>query len=243
MITRQTSLVMGAILVAFMAAGSSAIAADQPPKLRLSEVQDIQPVSYRAELTLDPTKDDFTGSISIRMDVKKPAQTIWLEQEKITIRSASMTAAGKTMTAKTLPGGEDFVGFQFDSPVPAGPAEFKIEYSGVVITKNSSAIFRQQDNGNWYIFSQFEPTDARGAFPCFLVERFLASMNRRTRHPGSLPCTFRLRTTRSVTPIPARTRSTAEPEPWCFMKRSRCLAILLPLASDHSNTCLRVLQQ
>jgi len=158
---------MAAILVAFIAASSSAIAADQPPKLRLSEVQNIQPVSYRAELTLDPMKDDFTGSISIRMDVKKPAQTIWLEQEKITIRSASLTAGGKTMTAKTLPGGEDFVGFQFDSPVPAGLAEFKIEYSGIVITKNSSAIFRQQDNGNWYIFSQFEPTDARGAFPCF----------------------------------------------------------------------------
>jgi len=158
---------MAAILVAFIAASSSAIAADQPPKLRLSEVQNIQPVSYRAELTLDPMKDDFTGSISIRMDVKKPAQTIWLEQEKITIRSASLTAGGKTMTAKTLPGGEDFVGFQFDSPVPVGLAEFKIEYSGVVVTKNSSAIFRQQDNGNWYIFSQFEPTDARGAFPCF----------------------------------------------------------------------------
>jgi alanyl aminopeptidase len=59
------------------------------------------------------------------------------------------------------------VGLQFDSPVPPGPAEIKIDYSGTVITKNSTAIFRQQDNGTWYIFSQFEATDARGAFPCF----------------------------------------------------------------------------
>jgi alanyl aminopeptidase len=161
--TRQL-FALALTLIAFCA---SAMAADQPPKLRLSEVQNIQPVSYRAELTLDPAKDDFTGSILIRMDIKQPVQTIWLEQEKITVRRASLTAGGKTMMPKTLSGGDDFVGFQFDSPAPAGPAEFKIDYSGTVITKNSAAVFRQQDNGNWYIFSQFEPADARGAFPCF----------------------------------------------------------------------------
>ncbi len=146
---------------------SAAFAADQPPKLRLAEVESIQPISYRANLTLDPTKDNFTGSIAIRMDVQKPVQTIWLEQEKITIKSATLTSGGKSMTAKAIPGGDDFVGFQFDAPVPTGPAEFKIDYTGAVITKNSTAIFRQQDSGNWYIFSQFEATDARGAFPCF----------------------------------------------------------------------------
>lgn len=146
---------------------SAAFAADQPPKLRLAEVESIQPVSYRADLVLDPTKDDFSGSISIHMDVSKPTQTIWLNQEKIQIKSATLKSGGKSMTAKVLPGGDDFVGFQFDAPVPAGPADFKIDYTGTVITKNSTAIFRQKDNDNWYIFSQFEATDARGAFPCF----------------------------------------------------------------------------
>jgi hypothetical protein len=36
-----------------------------PPKLRLQEQQKIEPVSYRAELTLDPMKDTFAGSLLI----------------------------------------------------------------------------------------------------------------------------------------------------------------------------------
>ena len=146
---------------------SAAFAADQPPKLRLAEVESIAPTNYKVDLKLDPEKDSFTGSIVISLDVKEPSQTIWLNQEKINVQSASVTSGGKTFTAKTLPGGDDFVGFQFDSSIPAGPAQMTIAYTGAVIQKNSSAVFRQQDNGNWYIFSQFEPTDARGAFPCF----------------------------------------------------------------------------
>ena len=151
----------------FFISSLGAYAADQPPKLRLSEVESITPVSYRADLTLDPTKDTFTGSIAMKLSIKQATSTIWLEQEQMTIQSATLTAEGKSLQAKAVPSGEDFVALRFDSTVPVGNAELKVAYTGTVITKNSSAVFRQQDNGNWYIFSQFEPTDARGAFPCF----------------------------------------------------------------------------
>src|SRR5579875_504913 len=145
----------------------AAFAAEQPPKLRLAEVEKAAPTSYKAELTLDPGKNTFSGSILINLDLPEPLQTLWLNQEKITVQSATLNAGGKSLTPKVLPGGDDFVGFHFDSPIPAGKSQLSIQYTGAVIEKNSAAIFRQQDNGNWYIFSQFEPTDARGAFPCF----------------------------------------------------------------------------
>ena len=144
-----------------------AYGADQPPKLRLSEVENISPVSYRGDLTLDPAKDTFTGSISIKLEVKQAVSTVWLDAEHITIQSAALTAGSKTFEAKALPGGDDFVGLQFDSPIPTGSSELKISYSGAISSKNSAGLFREQDRGNWYIYSQFEPTDARAAFPCF----------------------------------------------------------------------------
>ena len=146
---------------------SFAFAAGQPPKLRLAEVQDIAPASYRVELTLDPGKDRFTGVIDINVVVKKPADTIWLNAKKISVEAASMVSGGKTWQAKTVPGGNDFLGLQLDSALPAGPAEIKIRYTGSVRQGDTSGVFQAEDGGNRYIFTQFETTDARGAFPCF----------------------------------------------------------------------------
>jgi alanyl aminopeptidase len=144
-----------------------AYAADAPPKTRLNEVQNVQPTGYLADLTLDPGATRFTRSISIRLDVKQPLQTLWLNQEKLTIQSAVVTAQGIDRLATVVPGGDDFVGLHFAEPIPVGAASLAIRYSGEIVSKNSSGIFRQQENNDWYLFTQFEPTDARAAIPCF----------------------------------------------------------------------------
>ena len=119
-------------LLALAASVLTAWAADAPPKLRLAEVQKVSPLSYQAELTLDPEKEDFTGTIVIKLDVEETTQTIWLNQETITVQKAALTQGGKTLPAKVLAGGDDFVGFHFDQAVAAGPAELSIRYSGKV---------------------------------------------------------------------------------------------------------------
>jgi hypothetical protein len=72
-------------------------------------------------LSLDPDKTDFTGSISIQLAVRKPVQTIWLNAKKIAVQDAWLTADSRRMNAKILPGGDDYVGFQFMPRFPWEP--------------------------------------------------------------------------------------------------------------------------
>jgi alanyl aminopeptidase len=156
------------ILISLLAAlCGSAFAAGQPPKLRLSEVQDVAPSRYRVELTLDPAKDSFSGVISIEINLKQPAQTIWLNASQIVVQEASASSGGKTWQAQPVPGGSDFVGLLVPSALPVGQAEIRIRYQGSVRHGDSSGIFRIRDVDSDYIFTQFESTDARDAFPCF----------------------------------------------------------------------------
>ncbi len=141
------------------------IGAQDAPTLRLPDTA--APVSYNVQLSLDPAKTTFSGNISIKLNVKQPLQTLWLNGTQIEVQSAQLTASGKTYESKTTPSGKDFLGMHFDSEVPAGDAELRISYTGHVRQQDSSGVFSMEDEGNKYIYTQFESTDARAAFPCF----------------------------------------------------------------------------
>lgn len=141
------------------------IAAQEAPTLRLPDTA--APVSYKAALVLDPSKTTFSGDISIKVAIKQPSEILWLNGTQLTVQKAQLTKRGKTYDAKVTPTGNDFLGLHFDSEIPAGNAELQISYTGHVRQQDSSGIFHMEDRGNQYIYTQFESTDARDAFPCF----------------------------------------------------------------------------
>jgi len=154
------------------------------PKLRLSEVEDVAPLRYEATLELDPAKDSFSGAITIQATVRKPVKTLWLNATKIQVKEATATAGGTSWKATAVPGGDDFLGLKFDSPIPAGTAEIHIGYTGEVRHGDSSGIFHLKDKDSDYIFTQFENTDARDAFPCFDEPGYKTPWQLNLRVPG-----------------------------------------------------------
>ncbi|MFI5183229.1 MAG: M1 family metallopeptidase, partial [Vicinamibacteria bacterium] len=140
--------------------------APQPPTLRLPAATAV-PTGYAIDLTLDPGRDDFRGTAEIEIRLKETTDLLWLNATDLKVEKATAFVGGKSAAIRPVPGGKDFVGFAFDGPVGPGAMKLRVDYTGLVSRSSTQGLFRQKDGEDWYLFSQFENTDARRAFPCF----------------------------------------------------------------------------
>jgi len=152
-------------VAAWLFPGSALSQAATPPALRLPDT--VQPRHYAVELTILPAETSFRGSIDITLEVMKPTNIIWLNARYLTVELARIEGAGAPAQANIVPGGEDFVGLQFDHALALGGTRLHIDYKGEINKKDTSGIFALREGADWYAFTQFEPTRARRAFPCF----------------------------------------------------------------------------
>src|SRR4051794_22380655 len=148
-------------LFLFLALASLASAAEAP-NLRLPG--DVQPTRYDLRLDILPAQDTFTGTIAIDVQIKKTTPVLWLNSASLKI--ASVSVDGKS--AKVVTGSNDaLIGIEGGAPFNPGGARIEITYSGNFQKNDVEGLFKQSDANASYVFTQFEPTSARRAIPCF----------------------------------------------------------------------------
>lgn len=122
----------------------------------------VHPEHYTLALTPDLKAATFTGTESIDVTLDQPSTTITLNAAEI--KFLSVTAGAQAAQVSLDPDKEQAT-FTFAQPL-AGKVTLDIRYTGILNDKLRGFYLSKTARRN-YAVTQFEPTDARRAFPSF----------------------------------------------------------------------------
>ncbi len=159
--------------VATRSAPASAAVVVPPPRADGRLPAGARPLAYDLSLRVDPAKDGFSGTARIRVALDKPTRVVVLHARGMRVTRARAVAGSgaivATASSRAAAGGkeqpEELV-LVFERELPAGEATLELMYEAP-FGDGLRGLYKVHEGGADYAYTQFEPTDARRAFPCF----------------------------------------------------------------------------
>ncbi len=137
----------------------------------------VVPTHYTLKLTPDIKTASFSGVESIDVNIKQPTRSITLNAAQIEFQSVVVYPKGSKQTAAvSLDTKKQQATFTFPKQLAAGNATLSIHYTGI-LNNELRGFYLAKSAHHEYAVTQFEPTDARRAFPSFDEPAFKATFS------------------------------------------------------------------
>ena len=141
---------------------------------RVTLPTNVKPTGYRLSLEPDLEASTFRGDVAVDIEVVEPSSEITLNSAEIDILSSTLTVAGGNVMSPqdiVMDESRETATLLFESGIPTGPAKLELTFTGELNDKLRGfyrSHYTDIDGRERYLATtQFEPTDARRAFPCW----------------------------------------------------------------------------
>ena len=141
-----------------------------PPAPELKLDADLAaPLAYSAQLEIDPSADTFRGLIAIQVEVKRPTRFLWLNANELEVDKAGLVSADKQRSDIAVTrANDDFITLDLGREINPGRYQLELGYAAKIRGARAfTGVFAQSEEKRDYVYTQFEATGARMAFPCF----------------------------------------------------------------------------
>jgi len=137
-----------------------------PPQPTLRLPTNFVPTGYQARLAIDPAAPTFDGEIAIAGTITARSSLVWLHGRGLDVTDAVARQGAVEIPLAVAPRGDDLLALTPAAPLPVGAWTLALRYRGMIAATETVGAFVETIDGQPYVFSHFEPLDARRVFPC-----------------------------------------------------------------------------
>lgn len=131
----------------------------------------VVPESYELDFEVDPSTETFAGSTQIEVSVEEKVERVRMHAERLEFSEVRAKRDGEKRNVdyeKVENGG---LVLRFEESLEPGALTLSFDYEGP-LDDVPEGLYRVEDGGSWYAFTQLEPLEAREMYPCFDEPKF-----------------------------------------------------------------------